>query len=112
MSIRTKKLVAWGMLVYALFCFAAPDLCRGDDAVSTPLASTGFKRDQVANLDKSVPASSQELDQDDCFCCCSHIAPSTPTLAVGMIEAVFERPVSIPNFVPILAGYFFHPPRP
>lgn len=108
MSIRLKKLVAWGMLVYALFCFTAPDACRGDDAVSTPLTSTGFKASQV---DNSVPASPQELDRDDCFCCCSHVAPSTPTLAVGMIEAVFVRTVSIPSYVPILADYFFHPPR-
>ncbi len=111
MSIRAKKVVAGGMLSYALFCFAMPDVCRGDDAISTPLASTGLTCEQVTNLDKTVPSSSQALDQDDCFCCCSHIAPSTRTFAIGMIEAVFVGPHFIPGYVRILADPFFHPPR-
>jgi len=111
MTIRTKKAVAMGMLSYALFCFAVPETCRGDDAISTPLTSTGLAREQVNIVDNTSPSSSQELDRDDCYCCCSHIVPSAPSLESVMLGAVFEGTVPIPGYFRLLADPFFHPPR-
>jgi hypothetical protein len=111
MSTPLKKMVAKGMLLYALLCFAAPDTCRGDDAISTPLGSTGPVQEQVLITDNTAPSRSQALDQDDCFCCCSHIVPSSATVEFVMFEGVSASPVSMPSYSQLLADPFFHPPR-
>jgi hypothetical protein len=111
MSTPVRKMVAKAMLLYALFCFAAPDSCRGDDAISTPLGSTGPVQEQVLITDNTAPSPSQALGQDDCFCCCSHIVPSFAKVESVMFEGVSASLVSMPSYFQLLADRFFHPPR-
>ncbi len=111
MSWRTKRTVAITLLLYALADFTVPGFCHGDDAISTPLVSTGLTREQATNADGSAPSSSQAVGQDDCFCCCWHIVPTATSLAIGIIEAGFAGPLAVPSYFQLLADPFFHPPR-
>ena len=111
MSWRLKRIVATTLLLYALADFTVPGFCHGDDAILTPLASTGLTHEQATNADGSAPSSSQSVGEDDCFCCCWHIVPTVTSLTIGIIDAGFAGRLSDLSYFRLLADPFFHPPR-
>jgi hypothetical protein len=98
---RLIRGIALLFLVYTAIDIAAPDLCKGETlgdaghrliAVGDP-KSAGTLGSPIARIepaDQQSPSdpSEQPHDDDDCFCCCSHVLPGTVTAAVAVTDLV------------------------
>ena len=122
---RLIRGIALLFLVYTAIDIAAPDLCRGETlldigkrsiTVSSP-KSAGTFASSVARIEPSDQQptndpSEQPHDDDDCFCCCSHILPGTVTAALAVTDLISKATNLQSHSVlsPPLARAF-HPPR-
>lgn len=112
-------------LMHTAIDIASPDLCRGELLGDRKRGSVAATRPQAASIENSYTArvqksdnqptnepSEQPHDDDDCFCCCTHVLPETVTAAVP----VTDLPSKVTNLEhhsvlsPPLARAF-HPPR-
>jgi hypothetical protein len=127
-SSRNRRLIrgiALLFLIYTAMDIAAPDLCRGETlgdgrlgliAITSPPLTWDANPSgaRIAASDKQRPnePSEEPADDDDCFCCCSHVLPGTVTALVAVSDlrspVAFVEYSSVPS--PPLAPEF-HPPR-
>jgi|GEM_PF-967033 len=121
---RLIRGIALLFLVYTAIDIAAPNLCRGETlgdgqrliAVDTP-KSTGNVGSPVARIETSDQQptrdpSDQPHDDDDCFCCCSHVLPGTVTAMVAVSD--LRSPVTFVEYFSVSSPPLareFHPPR-
>jgi hypothetical protein len=128
-SSSRKRLLIRGIallfLIYTAMDIVAPNLCRGETlgdgrqgliAVTSPPVtwdgnSSAARIGASDNRPTNEP-SEQPTDDDDCFCCCSHVLPGTVTTMVAVTElrspVTFIEYFSVPS--PPLARAF-RPPR-
>ena len=104
-----KKRIALLLLLWAFLDICVPGVCRTDDIQLPPLR-TGALFWQ--NARGTLPGhSTAQADQDDCFCCCSHIVHARYFVAeqsAFLVRAVF------PPFdrEPLEMSFaYFRPPR-
>ena len=107
MHLTLRKFVAVFVLIWALGDLSVPGLCQTDLADFGGLQPTSVS----AQRNASHQQQSQTSGEDDCFCCCSHVAPATPVaLSEGAIaladwpEYVIEKPREF-------SSSLYHPPR-
>ena len=102
-----RKTVAVLVLAWALGDLTVPGLCQTDfpnfgAAKSTSISaqSTVFHQQQ-----------SQSAVEDDCFCCCTHVAPTIPVAMTGLAIAVAEWPPFLIEKPRASSSSLYHPPR-
>lgn len=67
---RLQKLVALAILFWAAFDLAVPGLCADDEFHQATLGTQSVATEKPASENPASP------ELDDCWCCCSHIAPT------------------------------------
>lgn len=122
---RLIRGIALLFLVYTAIDICAPDLCRGETladvgqrltAVSAPKSidkvASSVGRIELSEQQPTSDPSEQPHDDDDCFCCCSHVLPGTvtATIAVTDICSHVARLEHLSVLSPPL-DRAFHPPR-
>lgn len=107
MNRRLIKAISFFLLLWAVADLTVPGFCR-TDGVNLPEVSShrGVVLKKRPTSDSGPPA-----DEDDCFCCCSHIIHS-PYFALepGSLTVFVDLPdtLSQPDSV---SFPLFHPPR-
>lgn len=104
-----RKFVVAFLLLWTLVDLAFPSLCRAEGVVAGQAQATVAATAQVG------PGSGggRELpyDDDDCFCCCSHVIPGSH-IAISSPELTNRSKITIAVSEPFaLPHTFFHPPR-
>ena len=104
---KLRKVMATLLLMYALADLSIPGLCRE----SRDGPNLGPVAIQMATQHSGGPVTSQGPDEDNCFCCCSHILPSLPlSLASGVLTDLAWGPQS-PPLVSFEITPLHQPPR-
>ena len=102
-----RKFVALVVLVWALFDLTVPGVCQTD--------FPDFRSSQPISVSAQSSVSHQQQSQtaaeDDCFCCCSHVAPTTPVTMTGLAIAVAEWPPFLVEQPRASSSSLYHPPR-
>ena len=111
--IMVRKIAGIMLLLFAAVDVGLPSLCRAEALFAVNQKSiTAAPAKQLWSVSK--PPSSLHLSQDegDCFCCCTHIAPSLhlviqvhPELVSPLVELPSRNPSSGMRPLP------YHPPR-
>ena len=119
------RAIALLFLIYTGMDLASPDLCRGETlgdgrlglvAITQPAltrdASSSVARIDASDNQPTNDPSDQPHDDDDCFCCCTHVLPGTVVASIGVTDLVSPMTNFEPHSVssPPLARAF-HPPR-
>ena len=119
------RAIALLFLIYTAMDLASPDLCRGETlgngrqglvAFATPQvtrdAGISVARSDASGNRPTNEPSDQPSDDDDCFCCCTHVLPVTVIASIAVTDLVSPMMSSEPHSVssPPLARAF-HPPR-
>ena len=107
MQSALRKLVAVFVLVWALGDLGVPGLCQTD------FPDFGAAQSTLVSAQRNVShqQQSESFGEDDCFCCCSHIAPATPVaLSEGAI-AVADWPEYVIEKPREFSSSLYHPPR-
>src|SRR5262245_59952084 len=92
---------------------SVPGVCRSDDLDSPRSQDYSvfqINRASQTALLASMP-SGQVGDQDDCFCCCSHILP---TIATNFAQQQLSIPLEVssdPSAPVAMSTPPYHPPR-
>jgi hypothetical protein len=110
-----RKLLSMFIVLWALTDLTVPGVCQSDDLDSTPASTkiTATYQPDAMTVAPSAPesSSSNQSVPEDCFCCCSHVAPAHYfQLAYEHASVIFESldPAGQPrDFSPFL----YHPPR-
>jgi hypothetical protein len=103
MSFNWHKFMAGFILLWAMMDMTVPGLCQSDDLEATPFfsqAQTPVTSNNgavsVTASDRTNNSSSDQSIPEDCFCCCSHVAPTGFFHASVLFTFVgFERPYSL-----------------
>lgn len=93
------KHTAVRMVALLLLLFAAVDLLA-IDLFAPALCDT-----------TSTGASTNPVDDDDCFCCCGHIVVSTPFQVLPVTAYSSDEPTPVVTPVSADRGCIYHPPR-
>jgi hypothetical protein len=103
------KRVAFFLLLWAALDICVPGFCRTDE-IDLPPLNTAMLSWQ--NVQGTAPShSSQQADQDDCFCCCSHIVHARYSVTEQSSRAIrFNLILYVANPRDVSFSYF-HPPR-
>jgi hypothetical protein len=106
-SRRISRFVALLLLLWTAVDLSIPSICRGEDPGSN--MGQGASVVQRQDTDLSQPPGFQ--DDDDCFCCCSHIVPSSHFMADAEAHAVSSTAVLCESQIDQYPRSLFHPPR-
>ena len=122
---RFARAIAILFLIYTGFDLASPELCKGDalgDSGGKPvIVTTRRDTNEIIEVSNTIEQPvSQEQNQipeqpandEDCFCCCTHVIPGTITVSLESADAT--APGSILKHLSILSPTLpseFHPPR-
>lgn len=107
MVVGFRKHVTLGLLLYALLDLTVPGLCHEVGAVQAPSAASIGSNPAPGDAFPSIPGA----EDDDCFCCCSHIRPALPQ-SVGIDFPAVTLSVALASLVPSLNRTPTHqPPR-
>ena len=103
-----RKYFVLFFLAWALVDMAVPSLCRAEGP-GLPGPTTALATSALHSQNGTIPA--QPQDDDDCFCCCAHIYPSSPVLlAVAPLSLNLEAEAPVAHGFD-LASLIPHPPR-
>lgn len=61
--------------------------------------------------DGSEPGSSEQLPDDECFCCCAHIVMPVPPVAVPEQALELVQFIAEPDLLKPEPAHVYHPPR-
>ena len=108
------RLVAIFFLLWTLIDLSVPQVCMADFDAPAPIADASSNPQILATSLESHDDGSSSIplqQDDDCFCCCSHVLPSSSVhverlKAVSSIEKDDDAPAP---YRPVNAP--FHPPR-
>lgn len=108
MGNRWQKVVTLFILLWAVVDLSVPSFCEVDSSFRIP--STQQQSNVSADNNKSS-RSAIPAQEDDCFCCCSHIAP-TAHFEFSSVALSGEFRVPAPQLDPLeFAEAHYHPPR-
>lgn len=112
-----RKIVAGFILIWALLDMSVPGVCQSDDLESSPVSALEIQPAAptpfIIQAYSSIPddSSPNHSGPEDCFCCCSHVTPTTTFIVP---QPVFRERYSTPDltlspleYSPIL----YHPPQ-
>ena len=120
---RVIRGIALMFLIYTAMYLASPGLCRGESlgdgrlgsvavARATRLSSARIARVEAADNQPTNEPAEQPSDDDDCFCCCSHVIPGTVVAGVDVSDLRSPTPLLESLLVPSPPlARTFHPPR-
>jgi hypothetical protein len=118
MTVGWRRLIAGFIVLWAMMDMTVPGVCQSDD-LEASLAADHYigqtiTSDAGANVvSSSAPTNSQpdQSSSEDCFCCCSHIAPT------GFFHVTVPFPF-VGNEAPYSVGaphdfssFLYHPPK-
>jgi len=89
------QIIVIGLLTWAASDLLFPRLCAEDFAATTQSAGQ---------------ADNGARQQDDCFCCCHHLVPAHPDVAMVVVLAVHAGAIATVNPLFGTARPVFHPP--
>ena len=113
-----RKVAASFILLWALMDLSVPGVCQADDLEANPANAQTVALPQMHGAtglltSSSVPDqnSSDQSGPEDCFCCCSHIAP-TPTFKITaqISSQMCERLAALGEQLPY-SPFIYHPPK-
>jgi hypothetical protein len=120
---RLARAIAILFLLYTGVDRAAPQLCReelrdSDSIVAVSVSESASEPARIiaainpsGNSQKDQPLKS-ESDDDDCFCCCTHIVPGTIVVGMPVLDLISPDVTVAHLFIPyppVRSEY--HPPR-
>lgn len=103
-----RKFVVVSFMVWVVLDLAVPNLCSAEELILPD--GTGSVASVVTNANP-LPHQQAPTGEEDCFCCCSHITPST---APALVVLETTRPEWPPFRVEAPEDHSFslyHPPR-
>jgi hypothetical protein len=118
MIMSRRRLIAGFIVLWAMMDLTVPGVCQSDDFEASLAAGQHIGQtitsDMGANVGSSTAPTNSQSDQsgpEDCFCCCSHVAPTGFFHASILFSFVGNEPpyrVGAPHgFSPFL----YHPPK-
>ena len=102
-----RKTVAVLVLAWALGDLSVPGLCQTDFPDFGAAQSTSISAQSTV----SHRQQSQSAVEDDCFCCCTHVAPATPVAVAAAAVAVADWPEYVTEGPRQFSSSLYHPPR-
>lgn len=121
---RLTRAVAMLFLIYTALDITAPEFCKGDvlgdGGGRAVITSPPTASETLATAFTVGPADKQQQNRlpeessndEDCFCCCTHVLPATITISLETSDATLPGStlgdLSTPS--PTLPSQF-HPPR-
>lgn len=122
---RFARAITLLFLIYTGVDLASPELCKGDalgDSGGKPvIVTTRRDANEIIEVSNTIEQSTsqhqnqipeQPANDEDCFCCCTHVIPGTITVSLESSDAT--APSSILEQLSILSPTLpseFHPPR-
>jgi hypothetical protein len=102
-----RKFVAAFVLVWALGDLSVPGFCKTD------IPDFGVPQSSSVSVQSSVfhQQQSQSSVEDDCFCCCAHITPSSPVVLSTIAIAIADWPAYVVEKPREFSSSLYHPPR-
>jgi hypothetical protein len=122
---RVARAVAMLFLIYTALDITAPEFCKGEvlgdgGGRAAVLTSLQTASEALATAFTVGPAGKQPQNRlpeessndEDCFCCCTHILPGTITVSLETSDASFPGSTleHLSTASPTLPSQF-HPPR-
>lgn len=106
------------IVLWALMDMTVPGACQSDDLESTPasaqdtaLATTSTSGAKAVSSSTPNDNSASQPGPEDCFCCCSHIAPTGFFHVAVLFSFVgFELPYSLGS-PHDFSTFLYHPPK-
>jgi hypothetical protein len=118
MLFRWRKLMAAVIVLWALMDMTVPGVCQSDDLDSVPAsaqaASTAVSKDTSPSIVSSDPTNDDSSDQsgpEDCFCCCSHVAPTGFFHVTGLFAFIGYEPPYSQGSPRDFSAFQYHPPK-
>ena len=106
-SRKLSRFVALVLLLWTAVDLSIPSICRAEDPASNLGQGTSF----VQRHDTQFSQTPSFQDDDDCFCCCSHIVPSSHFTADAEAHAVSSTAGVRESQIDQSPRSLFHPPR-
>lgn len=106
-SRRISRFVALVLLLWTAVDLSIPSICRAEDPASNMGQGVSF----MQRHDPQLSQTPGFQDDDDCFCCCSHIVPSSHFTANAETHAVSSTTVLRESQIDQYPLSLFHPPR-
>ena len=100
------KRIALLLLLWTVLDLTVPGMC-GSDGVTLPACADGSTLLQ-ANHSKSAHT---QVPEDDCFCCCSHVAPQRNFILFVSLPDAFGVCCLSTSFPHEMATEVYRPPR-
>src|SRR6266487_2075566 len=111
---RLLRGIALMFLIYTAMDLASPDLCRGEAIGDNPQgivaevrprlidnARQSVDRMEASDKEPTNEPAEQPSDDDDCFCCCSHVLPGTVIANVSVTD--LRLPVTFLEYLSVLS---------
>jgi hypothetical protein len=118
MRLRWRKLTAAFIVLWAMMDMTVPGVCQSDDLEASLAADQHIDQtatsDTGANVVSNTAPTDSQSDQsgsEDCFCCCSHIAPTGFFHATILFPFVGNEPpytVGVPHD---FSSFLYRPPK-
>jgi len=122
---RFARAITLLFLIYTGFDLASPELCKGDalgDSGGKPvIVTTRRDANEIIEVSNTIEQSTsqhqnqvpeQPANDEDCFCCCTHVIPGTITVSLESADATALSNIleQLSILSPTLPSEF-HPPR-
>lgn len=116
---RFARFIVILFLFYAGVDLTNPQLCNEEFAPTSvmlaknaeagaPSPETAIQRSEEQREQPSTP----EGDDEDCFCCCTHVLPAPTTHPNGASDVVLHEHIPMPQSVSTAhLNALYHPPR-
>jgi hypothetical protein len=116
-SIGWRRFIAGFIVLWAMMDLTVPGVCQSDDLEATlasALSVTHTTAPVTGARDVSNTPNDNSPDQpgpEDCFCCCSHIAPTSVFHITVLYSFMgFQRPYSLSSLHDF-STFLHHPPK-
>lgn len=102
-----RKLVGVLLLLWTVLDLSVPGMCKTD--------VPDFSSTQTTSVSGTPSVDQQQQSQmsleDDCFCCCAHVAPSRSVMLATPGSTVTDWPSYVIETPREFASSLYHPPR-
>jgi hypothetical protein len=106
------------IVLWAMMDMSVPGVCQSDDLEASLAADQHIGQtvtsDTGANVISSTAPTNNQSDQsspEDCFCCCSHIAPTRFFHATILLSFVGNEPPYRAGAPHDFNSFLYHPPK-
>lgn len=105
-----RKLVAITFITWVLVDLLVPGVCNAE-AVSVPNGIASAASVTAVANSEPTPQRSAPTAEEDCFCCCSHVSPTTVPAVVTLENTHQDWPPIQVGAPRELSFSLYHPPR-